>query len=75
MSTVTAVVAHLVAGDDTALIPLMARLRRYIKALSEVNHEPLASWFPGFNQPPTLEGIRAALERSGQARLGDHGCG
>jgi RimJ/RimL family protein N-acetyltransferase len=40
------------------------------QALSKVNYERLASWFPGFDQPPTLERTRAALERSGQAWLG-----
>jgi ribosomal-protein-serine acetyltransferase len=36
----------------------------------EVNYERLAHWFPGaFDKPPTLEGTRADLERSGQAWL------
>ena len=69
MSTVTAALFTYPLGDDAALIPRTVAIAEAYQALLEVNYERLARWFPGFDKPPTLEGTRAALERSSQAWL------
>jgi len=57
-------------GADAALIPRTIAIAEAYQALLEVNYERLAHWFPGaFDTPPTPEGTRANLERSGQAWL------
>ena len=70
VSTVTAALFTCPLGDDAALIPRTVAIAEAYQALLEVNYERLAHWFPGaFDQPPTLEGTHADLERGGQAWL------
>jgi ribosomal-protein-serine acetyltransferase len=63
VSTVTAALFTCSLGDDAVLIPRTVAIAEAYQALLEVNHERLARWFPGFDESPTLEGTRAALER------------
>jgi ribosomal-protein-serine acetyltransferase len=70
VSTVTAALFTWPLGDDAALIPRTVAIGEAYQALLEVNYERLAHWFPGtFDKPPTLDGTRADLERSGQGWL------
>lgn len=70
VSTVTAASFTWPLGDDVALIPRTAAIAEAHFALVEANYKRLAHWFPdAFQEPPTLEGTRANLERAGQAWL------
>ena len=69
MSTATAALFTCPLGDDAALLPRTVAIAEAYQALLEVNYERLARWFPGSGKPPTMEGTRVALERSGQAWL------
>lgn len=70
MSTVTAALFTWPLGDDVVLIPRTAAIAEAHFALVEANYERLARWFPdAYQQPPTLEGVRANLHRAGQAWL------
>lgn len=70
MSTVTAALFTYPLGDDAALIPRTPALAEAHFALVEANYKRLARWFPdAFQQPPTLDGVRANLARAGQAWL------
>ena len=70
VSTVTAALFTWPLGDDAALIPRTAAIAEAHLALVEANHQRLARWFPdAFQEPPTLEGVRANLERAGRAWL------
>ncbi|HET6499864.1 MAG TPA: GNAT family protein [Amycolatopsis sp.] len=69
MATVVAALFTCPLGDDGVLIPRTVAIAEGYQALLEVNHERLAAWFPGFDKPPTPEGTRAELARSGQAWL------
>jgi ribosomal-protein-serine acetyltransferase len=67
MSTVTTALFTWPLGDDAALIPRTAAIAEAHFALVEANYQRLARWFPdAYQEPPTLEGIRANLERAGQ---------
>jgi ribosomal-protein-serine acetyltransferase len=67
VSTVTAALFTWPLGDDAALIPRTVAIAEAHYALVEANYERLARWFPdAFQEPPTLEGVRANLERAGQ---------
>jgi ribosomal-protein-serine acetyltransferase len=71
VSTVTAALFTWPLGDDVVLIPRTAAITEAYFALVEANYERLAHWFPdAFQEPPTMEGVRADLERVGQAWLG-----
>src|SRR5665213_3669068 len=67
MSTVTTALITWPLGDDAALIARTVAIAEAYQALLEANCERLARWFPGFDQSPTLERTRAALEQRGQA--------
>ncbi|MFI2651867.1 GNAT family N-acetyltransferase [Micromonospora fulviviridis] len=68
MSPVTAALFTWPLGDDAVLIPRTAAIAEAHLALVEANYQRLARWFPdAFQEPPTLEGVRANLERAGQA--------
>lgn len=70
MSTVTAALFTCPLGDDAVLIPRTVAIAEAHYALVKANYERLARWFPdAFQEPPTLEGVRANLERAGQAWL------
>ena len=70
MSTVTAAPFTWPLGDDAALLPRTAAIAEAHLALVEANYQRLARWFPdAFQEPPTLEGVRANLERAGHAWL------
>lgn len=70
MSTVTAALFTCPLGDNAVLIPRTAAVAQAHYALVEANYERLARWFPdAFQEPPTLERVRANLERAGQAWL------
>lgn len=68
-STVTGALFTCSLGDDAVLLPRTVAVAEAYQALLEVNHERLARWFPGFDQPPTPEATRADLQRRGQAWL------
>lgn len=70
MDTVTTALFTWPLGDDVALIPRTAAVAEAHYALVRANYKRLANWFPdAFQEPPTLEGVRANLERAGQAWL------
>ncbi|PSK67408.1 putative ribosomal N-acetyltransferase YdaF [Micromonospora sp. MH33] len=68
--TVTTALFTWPLGDDAVLIPRTAAIAEAHLALVEANYQRLARWFPdAFQEPPTLDGVRANLERAGQAWL------
>lgn len=69
MSTAVAALFTCPLGDGAALIPRTVAIAEAYQALLAANHERLARWFPGCDEPPTLDGTCAALERRGQAWL------
>jgi ribosomal-protein-serine acetyltransferase len=70
VSTVTAALFTWPLGDDVVLLPRTAALSEAHFALVQANYERLAQWFPdAFQQPPTLQGVRANLERAAQGWL------
>lgn len=70
MSTATGALFTWPLGDDAALIPRTVAIAEACQALLEANYERLALWFPqAFDEPPTLDGTRADLERAGRAWL------
>jgi ribosomal-protein-serine acetyltransferase len=70
MPTVTTALFTCPLGDDAALIPRTAAIAEAHYALVAANYERLAHWFPdAFQEPPTLDGVRANLARAGQAWL------
>jgi len=70
VSTVTTALFTWPLGDDAVLIPRTAAVAEAHLALVEVNYKRLAGWFPdAFQEPPTLEEVRANLARAGQGWL------
>lgn len=69
MPVVTAELFTWPLGDDAVLIPRTVAIAEPYQALLTANHERLASWFPGFDRPPTLHATRADLELRGQGWL------
>lgn len=70
MSTVTQALFIWSIGDDAALIPRTPALAEAHLALVEANYERLARWFPdAFQEPPSLDVVRANLTRAGQGWL------
>ena len=70
MSTVTAALFTWPLGDDVVLIPRTAAIAEAHFSLVEANYKRLAHWFPdAFQEPPTLDGVRANLQRAGQGWL------
>jgi RimJ/RimL family protein N-acetyltransferase len=56
-------------GDDAALMPRTHAIAEEMQALLVTNHARLANWFPGLDNPPTLEVTRLELEQREQAWL------
>jgi ribosomal-protein-serine acetyltransferase len=70
VSAVTAALFTWPLGDDVAPIPRTAAIAEAHFALVQANYERLARWFPdAFQEPSTLDGVRANLEQAGRAWL------
>jgi ribosomal-protein-serine acetyltransferase len=70
VSTVTAALFTWPLGDDVVLIPRTPAIADAHFSLVEANYQRLARWFPdAFQEPPTLDGVRANLQRAGEGWL------
>jgi len=71
MATVTGALFTWSLGNDEALIPRTPAIADALFELVQANYQRLGRWFgDAYQEAPTRDGVRANLERAGQAWLG-----